>query len=172
MENISKALFFIFASCFILACSSPKEKALEQIKTLEANDTIFSPQAIEQVKKAYLDFAAKYPDDEIAPEFIFKAAQRCNVIAQHQQALELFQSIIDKYPQSRVSEEALFLQAYIYENSLQNLSKAKEVYNAFITKYPTSELAEDAKMAIQNLGKSPEQVLEDLIRSRPVDSIQ
>lgn len=139
---------------------------------LESNDTIFSPQAIEQIKKAYLDFASKYPDDELAPEFIFKAAQRCNVIAQHQQALELFQSIIDKYPQSRVSEEALFLQAYIYENSLQNLGKAKEVYNTFILKYPSSELAEDAKMAIENLGKSPEQVLEDLIHNAPADSIQ
>jgi TolA-binding protein len=139
---------------------------------LESNDTIFSPQAIEQIKKAYLDFASKYPDDELAPEFIFKAAQRCNVIAQHQQALELFQSIIDKYPQSRVSEEALFLQAYIYENSLQNLGKAKEVYNTFILKYPLSELAEDAKMAIENLGKSPEQVLEDLIHNAPADSIQ
>ncbi|MFN5544793.1 MAG: tetratricopeptide repeat protein [Bacteroidota bacterium] len=172
MKIINKSVYYILSVLFITACSSPKEKSLEQIKLLESNDTIFSPQAIEQIKKAYLDFASKYPDDELAPEFIFKAAQRCNVIAQHQQALELFQSIIDKYPQSRVSEEALFLQAYIYENSLQNLGKAKEVYNTFILKYPSSELAEDAKMAIENLGKSPEQVLEDLIHNAPADSIQ
>ena len=143
----------------IVACHSPKEKSLVEIKKMEAADSIFSPKAIEDLKTAYLDFANKYPDDELSPEFIFKSAQRCNAIAQHEQAIKLFQSVIDKYPKSKRCEEALFLQGYIYENSLNDLSKAKEVYTSFIKKYPTSELTEDARLAIQNLGKTPEEIL-------------
>jgi len=144
-----------------VACHSPKEKALENIRNLEAKDSVFTPQNIEALKTAYLDFAAKYPDDELAPEYTFKAAQRCNVMAQHEQALGLFQSIIEKYPKSQVSEEALFIQGYIYENNLQDYTKAKQVYTTFIEKYPKSELAEDARYAIANLGRTPDEIFEN-----------
>ena len=141
-----------------VACQSPKEKSLKAIKELEAQDSTFSPEHIEKMKKAYLEFANKYPDDELAPEFMFKAAQRCNVVAQHQEALSLFQDIIAKYPKNKISEEALFLQGYIYENSLHDEANARKVYTAFIKQYPKSELTEDAELALKNLGKTPEEI--------------
>ena len=114
------------------------------------------------MKNAYLDFSVKYPDDELSPEYIFKAAQRCNATAEHEQALKLFQQIIDQYPKSKVAEEALFLQGYIYENSLHDLVKAKTAYGHFLAKYPKSDLTEDAKLAIENLGKTPEEIFEKI----------
>ena len=158
---MKKIIFIGFALLTIIACQSPKEKALANIKTLEANDSIFSPEQIEKVKAAYIDFAAKYPDDELAPEFLFKAGQRCNATADHEQALGLFQQVIDKYPKHKIAEEALFLQGYIYENSIQDMTKAKQVYEKFIALYPNSELAEDAKFSIENLGKTPEQIFSE-----------
>lgn len=168
---MNKLIPFLLIAFVAVACNSPKEKAIEQIKNMEANDTVFSPQAIEQLKAAYLDFANKYPDDEMAPELIFKAAQRCNVVAQHAEAIRLFQSIIEKYSKSRVAEEALFLQGYVYENSMQDYASAKKIYEQFIQTYPNSELAEDAKMAIANLGKSPEEALEEILRKQSNDTI-
>ncbi|MES2778893.1 MAG: tetratricopeptide repeat protein [Bacteroidota bacterium] len=158
---MKKVFFIAFAIVTIVACQSPKEKALANIKNLEANDSIFSPEQIEKVKAAYIDFANKYPDDELAPEFLFKAGQRCNATANHEQALALFQQVIDKYPKHKMAEEALFLQGYVYENSMQDMSRAKTVYVKFIELYPNSELAEDAKFSIQNLGKTPEQIFEE-----------
>lgn len=153
-------IIFMLAVALVAACHSPKEKSLDNIKRMEANDSIFSPKAIEDLKTAYLDFADKYPQDELSPDYIFKAAQRCNATAQHEEAIQLFQKVIDKYPKSKLCEEALFLQAYIYENSMQKLDKAKEIYLDFIKKYPESDLTEDAKLAIENLGKSPEEIFE------------
>jgi outer membrane protein assembly factor BamD (BamD/ComL family) len=152
--------FLLVASIALFACNSPKEKALQRIKDLEAKDSVFSPQLIEETKAAYLDFATKYPDDELAPEYIFKAGQRCNVMADHEEAIGLFQRVIDQYPRNRASEEALFLQAYIYENHLHQDAKARELYTTFISKYPKSELREDAEAAIRNMGKTPEEILE------------
>ncbi len=150
----------LFLLTIILSCSSPKEKSLKNIKAMENNDSIFSPSTIEEMKTAYLDFATKYPDDELTPEFIFKAAQRCNATAKHDEAIQLLQNIIDKYPKNKLCEEALFLQGYIYENSMHNYNKAVDVYANFILKYPTSDLAEDAKYSIENMGKSPEEIFE------------
>ena len=159
-KKINNTIYILLSVIALAACHSPKEKALETIKKMEASDSIFSPKAIEDLKTAYLDFATKYPDDELSPEFLFKSAQRCNAIAQHEQAIKIFQSVIDKYPKSKRCEEALFLQGYIYENSLQDLIKAKLVYSDFLQKYPNSELADDAKSAIKNLGKTPEEIME------------
>jgi TolA-binding protein len=157
-----KIAFIVLAVITIIACQSPKEKSLTNIRALEANDSIFSPENIEKLKLAYIDFANKYPDDELAPEFLFKAGQRCNVSAQHEEAIQLFQQVIDKYPKHKIAEEALFLQGYVYENSIKDLNKAKTVYSRFIELYPNSELAEDAKYSIENLGKTPEEIFEAL----------
>ena len=159
---MKKITFITIAILTVVACQSPKEKALSNIKLLEANDSVFSPEQIENVKKAYIDFATKYPDDELSPEFLFKAGQRCNVTAEHDKAIALFQDVIDKYPTHKIAEEALFLQGYVYENSMQDFSKAKEIYLKFIAQYPTSELAQDAKFSIKNLGKTPEQIFEEM----------
>jgi TolA-binding protein len=156
---MKKFVFIGFVIFGLAACESPKEKSMDAIRSLEAKDSVFTPQNIRELKSAYLDFANKYPDDDMAPEFMFKAAQRCNVMADHQEALQLFQQIIEKYPKHKISEEALFLQGYIYENSLQDYDKAKQIYADFIKKYPNSELTEDAQYAIQNLGKTPEEIL-------------
>ncbi len=152
------------------ACNSPKEKALTHIRELEANDSVFSPEQIEKVKAAYIEFAEKYPDDDLAPELLFKAGQRCNVTADHEKAIALFQRVIDTYPKHKIAEEALFLQAYVYENSMADFAKAKQTYNAFIAKYPNSDLAEDARLAIQNMGKSPEEIFESFGKADSVAS--
>lgn len=157
---MNRSLIVLVTLVSLAACNSPKEKALTRIKGMEASDSVFSPAAIADLKAAYLDFANKYPDDEMSPEFIFKAAQRCNAVSMHQEAIGLFNSILQKYPKSKLCEEALFLQGYIYENNLQDYSKAKEIYTEFVSKYPDSELTEDAKLSIQNLGKSPEEIFE------------
>jgi outer membrane protein assembly factor BamD (BamD/ComL family) len=160
--SMKKLLFIACAVLVVIACQSPKEKALVQIKTLETSDSTFSPENIEKLKGAYIDFAAKYPDDELSPEFLFKAGQRCNATAQHDQAIQLFQQVIEKYPKHRIAEEALFLQGYVYENSMNDMNRAKEVYTRFIAQYPNSELVEDAKLSIENLGKTPEQIFEEM----------
>lgn len=162
---MKKVTFLAIAILTVIACQSPKEKALVNIKALEANDSVFSPEQIEKTKEAYVDFATKYPDDELAPEFLFKAGQRCNVGADHYKAIELFQQVIDKYPKHKIAEEALFLQAYVYENSLKDYTKAKAAYTKFLELYPKSDLAEDAKYSIENLGKTPEQIFAEFENS-------
>lgn len=144
------------------ACQSPKEKALKEIKNLESNDSVFSLPLMTELKTAYVNFSNTYPDDALAPEYLFKGAQRAIVIQQPNEAVELLQQLIDKYPKSGNYENALFLLAYTCENNLNDMDRAKTGYEAFIKKFPKGELADDARFALENLGKSAEEVLKNL----------
>ncbi|MDZ4667205.1 MAG: tetratricopeptide repeat protein [bacterium] len=153
----------IFLSLTILAaCQSPKEKSLMAIKDLEGNDSAFSNELMMQLKTAYVDFALTYPDDEQTPEFMFKAAQRSIVLQQDNEAVDLLLQITSKYPKSNYVEDATFLMAYTYENNLQDLVRAKAAYEEFLKKFPNGELAQDAKISLDNLGKTPEEILPSL----------
>ncbi len=157
MKHINKIV--IIALLAAVACQSPKEKAFNKIKTLEGNDSAFSNELMSELKLAYLDFATAYPDDEHAAEFTFKAAQRAIVLQQPTEAVELLAKILVQYPKSPFCEEALFLEAYTNENNLNDLPKAKANYEEFLKKYPKGELAQDASLALENLGKTPEEIL-------------
>lgn len=142
----------------LAACMSPKEKALKEIEAFEVQDSTFSIDNMVKLKAAYIAFADKYPDDERTPEFLFRAAQHCNVLAsqdndmkQHEEAVQLFGRIRTSYPKHEMAEEAMFLTAYIYENHMGDTARARALYNEFIAAYPNGELTEEARMAIRNL---------------------
>jgi hypothetical protein len=143
----------------LAACQSPKEKSLKAIKDLEGNDSAFSNELMLQLKTAYVDFAMAYPDDEQTPEFMFKAAQRSIVLQQDNEAVDLLLQISSKYPKSNYVEDATFLMAYTYENNLHDLVRAKAAYEEFLQKFPNGELAQDAKISLENLGKTPEEII-------------
>lgn len=160
MKSISMRYTAFVTVLLLFACSSPKENALKEIKGLEQNDSAFSEQLMANLKSKYLTYVDAYPDDEFAPEFLFKAAQRAIVLNQAKEAVEILERLMQQYPKSTYGEEALFLSAYTYENNLNDLNKAKAQYEDFLKRYPKAELAEDAKFSLSNLGKSPEEILQ------------
>ncbi len=78
-----------------------------------------------------------------------------------QEAINLYQRIINDYPEFRKAPECLFLKGYIYENYLNELDQAKVIYTEFIIKYPNNDFADDAQISIDNLGKSPEELIKE-----------
>lgn len=55
---------------------------------------------------------------------------------------------------------ALFLRGFILANNLNQMDSAKSVYNYFLKRYPNHELVPSVKFELQNLGKSPDLLLE------------
>ena len=49
--------------------------------------------------------------------------------------------------------------AYTYENNLHDLVRAKTLYEEFLQKFPNGELAQDARLSLENLGKTPEEMI-------------
>jgi len=116
-------------------------------------------QTASELVAAYTEYAEKFKDSPEAPDYLYKAADILLNINKSREALDLYNRIIYQYPNYKKVPECLFLVAYIYENYEQNFGKAKEVYEMFIAKYPNHDFADDAAISIQNMGKSPEELI-------------
>jgi hypothetical protein len=54
------------------------------------------------------------------------------------------------------------MQGNIYESELNDLDKARECYERYLQYYPNKPFAKDVKVLLDNLGKSPEELLKSI----------
>ena len=76
-------------------------------------------------------------------------------------AEETFREVYNKYPDDSKAPMALFLSGFILANDLKNFESATSTYNLFLEKYPKHELATSAREELQNMGLSPDQILQN-----------
>ena len=62
-----------------------------------------------------------------------------------EQSIAVLQKIVDNFGDDILSDDALFLQADIYQNQLKNKDKAMEIYHDFLTKFPGSVYVAEAR---------------------------
>ena len=155
-------LMLVIAGLFIRCSEDPKARiqALEK-KMSEANFTLDEKgmQTARELVNAYLDYAEKNKESAEAPDYLYKAADLSLNINESKQSLDLYNRIIYQYPGYKKVPECLFLMGYINENYFQELGRAKELYQSFLDKYPNHDFADDARISIENLGKSPEELI-------------
>ncbi|MDZ4204103.1 MAG: tetratricopeptide repeat protein [Bacteroidales bacterium] len=148
------------------SCASKKQHDADLINKLE--NELFSgthaPVDIEkllQLVDAYVSFADKNPDDTLAAEYLFRAADIAMNIGYSERSIELLSRIQQQYADFKKVPETFFLMGFVYENNLNDLEKAREMYSAFIESYPDHELADDATVLLQYLGRSPEEMIRE-----------
>lgn len=164
MTILRNTLLMLVLLATIVSCEPARDKAASNIAAVE--DELFSAdngfvdkeKAIELVDM-YVNFTDAYPEDTMAVEYLFKGAEFCLNLGEGQRAILLYDRVINEYPDFRKVPECLFLKGYVYENYLGNLASAKAIYTKFIQLYPDNEFADDAAVSIQNLGKSPEELI-------------
>jgi TolA-binding protein len=79
-------------------------------------------------------------------------------------SVAVYKKIFNDYPKSREAENSLFMAGFILANELNDLDAAKETYELFIQKFPDGSLADDAEIELENLGKTPEEILMNKIQ--------
>ena len=168
MNILKKLAFLSIISVLFFACSSsPEDEAKSKINELESNlfsseDMVVNRKQASELVNAYIDYADKFPDDTLTPEYIFKAADICMNILNPSKAIWFFDRIIREYPNYKKVPESMFLKAYVYDNNMQSYDLARKLYTEFMEKYPDNEFADDAKVSIQNLGKTPEEIIMEI----------
>lgn len=163
MKHLSFFSFMVIV--LISACTSPRDKTINYIKTTEktmwsdSGKFEINKEVVEKVVLAYQKFADEFPADSLAPEYLFKEAELTRSLKQFDKSISIWQNIMDKYPNYAKTPHCLFLQGFVYENDMNNVEKAREKYNLFLEKYPNHELAKDVNFSISNLGKTPEEII-------------
>ena len=150
----------------IAACSGGRDEKLTKIKDLETRLLQDSLKAKDEVaaynlQVAYTDFAERFPQDSLAPEYLFKAANLSMSLNWGKSAIDILEKFLSIYPDHKRASEALFYKGFVYDNQLNDDAKAGECYREFLKKYPTHEFASSADASIKNLGKTDEELIRE-----------
>lgn len=160
-----KKLFILFLVVGFVACKSKRDQSLDSIRSMEQG--LMSDSAKREIDPAkgralitaYMDFSKANPNDTMAPELLFKAAELANGMRAPVEALEYYSLVYSKFPNYSKAPLCLFLQGFIYENNLRNAKKAKEFYELFLKSYPNHPLANDVRFSLQHVGMSDEELI-------------
>ena len=160
-----KNLIFLSIAVILFSCTSPQQEKVKKINELEAS--VFGSSRLSLNKNVanelvgkYEEYANEYKTDTASPMYLFKAGELSMSLNDGMNAMKLYKKVEQEFPDYKKVSVSIFLQAFLYENYLNDKENAKRLYNTFISKYPNHELVKDAKASLENIDIP----LEDLIK--------
>lgn len=149
------ASFIIGYSLFLFGCSRMTEDELwqkaEQSRTGNNFDSTI------QVCQTIVH---EYPNGRKASAALYLLGETYqNGKHDYHAAINYYQAFVKKYPDLNSTPVAIFIIGFIYNNNLQMIDSARMAYQEFITKFPSHDLASSAKFELENLGKSPDEIV-------------
>jgi TolA-binding protein len=145
----------LFDSGMSLISEKKYDEAIVVFENLvdENNKSTLAPKALFETAKLYQGQVIKHTNGR---ESLLKS-------------VEIYKKIYDNYPASEEAENSLFMAGFILANELTDLNAAKKTYELYLEKYPEGQLADDARVELQNLGKTPEEILMEKIQNEKLD---
>ena len=150
------------ATVLMVACGPSREERISAIEDFE--DSIFEsavaadPQVADQLTQLYVDFVDKYPKDSLAPQYLMKAADVQSNVLHTERAVELFDRIIQDYPDFDEVPMCYFLKGNALELNSQ-MDEAKAAYEEFLAKYPDHYMADQTRKMLPLIYMSNEEKL-------------
>lgn len=137
-------------------------------KTLEdsTSGSLMNTSIFPQLANAYLQIVAIQPNADNSPERLYDAGKYFGAVRDFNRSISTWEQLITDYPDSEFAKNALFQQAFFYENFLNDLNNAKRCYETFLEKYPKDDMATSAKFSLDNLGKSADEIYENVIKNK------
>ncbi len=156
---ILAVMLMLLSSC-VSKYEQLKADIAEQEKVLfEDNSGVANRELAEKMNKSYLEFADQFPNDSLAPEYLFRAAEIDANVLGAQLAIGYYDRIIENHKNFDKYPETIFMKAFIYDRNFKNVKMAERFYKIFIKQFPDHELTDDARLSIQHLGLSDEELI-------------
>jgi TolA-binding protein len=160
MKKLSALLIILF----LAGCGN--EKSADELIS-EAN-TNLKQNKIPEAVLLFEEIIKDYPNNEKTPEVLNQLAsiyqnkmlKNLSDKESLEKAVSLFRKIYDDYPNSSFAPTGLFMSGFVLANELSYYDKATATYNLFLEKFPDHELASSAKKEVENMGLSPEEILQ------------
>ena len=162
MRIAVRSLFLLLAVIILVNCSGKNAQ--------EYYDSGMSKIKEGKYIEAMQDFKSlikEYPDNKLVANAYFemgkiyhgKLIKDISNTQSSENAVFNYQVVANKFPDSPLAPNALFMVGFIQANELSQFGKAKETYTKFLQKYPDNELAKSAQAELDNLGVPAEEIL-------------
>jgi outer membrane protein assembly factor BamD (BamD/ComL family) len=171
-----KHIFLFALPLALIACGGEDKPVADEPRMIEARtrirakeDSLFENRAFDRrtaqgMVDVYKAYAAAYPVDSMAPEYLFRAAGTLKSMGDAEQAIKLYDRISEQYPGWRRRVDVLYMKALTLDDDLDRDGEAKTIYQQVMYEYPEHPFARDAKAMIENLGLSDEELIEKFKR--------
>jgi len=125
-----------------------------------AESAASNPSTRQQARTQLVALLARHPRHSMAPRALKNLAMLAQQDGQLDTAIAYYERLLADFPASDQADEAQFMIAFICEEYLHDLEKAREAYQRVIDRYPDSELAASARRLLPNVGRDPEEWVE------------
>jgi len=129
---------------------------------IDSTQTRVDPRKARNITELYKLYCGVLPDSPNTPQFLYNTYNIANSARMFKDAAFAAERLYKKYPNHEKAATAMFLSAFVYENELRDLDKAKSIYEEFIKKHPNNEFASSAEVALANLGKPADEMLKNI----------
>ncbi len=174
---MKRTSFYLIAIVLLSACNQQKtadtsKDGIDILKVANAyNDSLKQSQTLDMrlanaAMQAFENYISLRPNDSLAPVFQFRQARVAMNVGQFSKAEILFKTCLQSYPNFKLKPDVLFLRAHLQDDFLNNDALAKELYNDFLKDYPTHQYAESAKGALNLLGKSDIEIINEIEKKK------
>jgi len=168
MKNLT--LFVLLFSLLFYSCNNDStvnetvkvvtEESIEKIiDELKESNTIDKEKVGELIESIDV-FSEENPTNKNTPKHLELKAKYLGAMGQNAEALKVYNDIYTNYKQYENRPDALFMMAFLYENNMLNKEKAKEYYQKYLNEFPNEDFAKDAKFSLDNIDKTPEELME------------
>jgi hypothetical protein len=117
-------------------------------------------------------FADSFPQHPKAGGMLFRSADLCQGLNQGSLSIKRFERFRRNFPKDSLVADALFMEGHVAETILADTALAKRKYNEFIGLYPDHPFAPGAKFSIENMGKTEEEMIQDLLRMGQMRAVE
>lgn len=162
MERLIYQFLIIGLFLGFISCQKQKEEdlyktALEDIKNGNTKEAINNLEKLVE-ENPYSEFA---PDAYFTLASIYQVEEMDSIhkTINYRKAIEYYQQLIEKFPNHEKTPQAIFMAGFISAEYLHDYQQASFYYKKLLKAYPEHELAASAKLELENLGKSPEEIL-------------
>lgn len=164
----SYLVFLIIIGVFLISCSSENEKDLMSKAQTQLREGSYA-EALSSLEKITNEFPKTSEAGtaflEMAKLYQGRAIKNVDDKESFLKAVEYYQVVYNEYPDLKnndgdlVAPGALFMCGFLLANEINDIETAEKTYNLFLEKYPDHELAGSAKVELENLGLTPEEIL-------------
>lgn len=177
---MKKYLLLIPVALLLFSCGGEKKEAPAdaQARIRAMEDSVFQTLTFDKRKAlalidVYKAYANANPYDTVAAEYLFRAANVAKSLHQGEESVKLYDRIAREYPSWKRLPDVLYLKAFTIDSEVGNKGQAEVAYREVIEAYPSHPFAKDAKLMIQNLQYSDEELIQRFqARQDSIDAAQ